>query len=98
MDLTDMARVARISIHSTTRVETILCANIRGWRILFQSTPPRGWRLCGDKWNIRQHQISIHSTTRVETVFNGIIRLFLSISIHSTTRVETGKLERWCIH
>ena len=33
----------RISIHSTTRVETIIF-NVVSKHIKFQSTPPRGWR------------------------------------------------------
>ena len=33
----------RISIHSTTRVETVMTRALKSlW--IFQSTPPRGWR------------------------------------------------------
>ena len=58
----------RISIHSTARVETDYSMGPGQVNIIFQSTPPRGWRhihLC--PW-LHFHIISIHSTARVETV------------------------------
>ena len=57
----------RISIHSTARVETDYSMGPGQVNIIFQSTPPRGWRhihLC--PW-LHFHIISIHSTARVET-------------------------------
>ena len=56
-----------ISIHSTARVETEIRTAYEV-SVLFQSTPPRGWRhftwtALKDFWSI-----SIHSTARVETL------------------------------
>ena len=56
----------RISIHSTTRVETIIF-NVVSKHIKFQSTPPRGWRQAEQSPAKVPSKISIHSTTRVET-------------------------------
>ena len=79
-----------ISIHSTTRVETLSSAPLLRASHRFQSTPPRGWRPqtggrgdgCGD-FNPLHHE----GGDPVEVLYpNGVI-----ISIHSTTRVET----RW---
>ena len=78
-----------ISIHSTTRVETLSSAPLLRASHRFQSTPPRGWRPqtggrgdgCGD-FNPLHHE----GGDPVEVLYpNGVI-----ISIHSTTRVETA--------
>ena len=80
-----------ISIHSTTRVETLSSAPLLRASHRFQSTPPRGWRPqtggrgdgCGD-FNPLHHE----GGDPVEVLYpNGVI-----ISIHSTTRVETAIL------
>ena len=57
-----------ISIHSTTRVETM--GRVSPWQPgrIFQSTPPRGWRRIILVLLHPAEQISIHSTTRVETL------------------------------
>ncbi len=60
---------------------------------LFQSTPPRGWRLyvcCVWRSGLC---ISIHSTTRVETETYICFLRRRTISIHSTTRVETDGMD-----
>ena len=61
-------------------------------RIVFQSTPPRGWRHWVGPGHVHGVAISIHSTTRVETVNQSVKCYFIKISIHSTTRVETQQI------
>ena len=77
-----------ISIHSTTRVETLKGAGFENDYYIFQSTPPRGWRLCCHiGYTAQGHFNPLHHE-------GGDIILVLlhpaeQISIHSTTRVET---------
>ena len=62
--------------------------------MLFQSTPPRGWRRPHGWIKAVPMDISIHSTARVETPFRVFILHYLNISIHSTARVETSSSPR----
>ena len=58
---------ADISIHAPTRGAT-KCGKIRGCTMGFQSTLPRGERLCESSYGERDIQISIHAPTRGATV------------------------------
>ncbi len=88
-DRRNVNRECWISIHSTTRVETGLEEGTTEEDVLFQSTPPRGWRRDMRDIGLINYTISIHSTTRVETTLRVATPSDGDISIHSTTRVET---------
>ena len=60
--------------------------------LIFQSTPPRGWRLTHNGLAHLLITISIHSTARVETYRKVVWQCNHKISIHSTARVETAEL------
>ena len=83
-------RAYTISIHSTTRVETISPLRNGPKAARFQSTPPRGWRQCLkllEDEECRKFQSTPprgwrHGDTKDE-------KWKQEISIHSTTRVET---------
>ena len=81
-----------ISIHSTARVETFLNHCFFLSSLLFQSTPPRGWRPLTPAGSLFVRSISIHSTARVETQRKCSGYGTDHISIHSTARVETAEM------
>ena len=76
---------ADISIHAPTRGAT-KCGKIRGCTMGFQSTLPRGERLCESSYGERDIQISIHAPTRGATYGKGLQR--------STTRLFQSTLPR----
>ena len=80
-----------ISIHSTARVETQENASLAHPGHIFQSTPPRGWRLMAGRTACMTSVTDFNPLHRE----GGDLYLILShtlllISIHSTARVETA--------
>ena len=58
----------------------------------FQSTPPRGRRLCRAQSFNPQPEISIHSAARAETTLQNMGAIQNFISIHSAARAETDNI------
>ena len=77
-----------ISIHSTTRVETVYNSRPIS-NSIFQSTPPRGWRRLLRLEQVLHLRFQSTPPRGWRHIAHAANQYIQSISIHSTTRVET---------